>query len=294
MFRARQCTRLLLLSILGAAGCTVPPLESGAKSYLLEGTVVEVDPANRKITINHTEIPGFMPAMIMPFAVRREDAALLDIVSPGDEVTARLVVPDTRYWLEALVVVKPGTPDPSATARPLLHGLHPGETLPEVALVNQAGDAVRLSDYRGRALALTFIFTRCPLPDFCPRLMNRFAEVHDSLVADEGLLSRTHLLTVSFDTEHDTPEVLLAYGKPFQKTAPPFSHWELASGTGEAVRTLAGALALDYYEEEGSFAHNLRTAVIDSEGNLHRLYRGNEWTAEELLHDLRAAAGGDS
>ena len=291
MFRARRCTRLLLMSILVAAGCTGPPLESGAKSYLLEGTVVEVDPANRKITINHTEIPGFMPAMIMPFAVRREDAALLDIVSPGDEVTARLVVPDTRYWLEALVVVKPGTPDPSATARPLLHGLHPGEALPEVALVNQAGDAVRLSDYRGRALALTFIFTRCPLPDFCPRMMNRFAEVHDALVDDEELLSRTHLLTVSFDTEHDTPEVLLAYGKPFQKTAPPFSHWELAGGTNEAVRTLAGALALDYDEEEGSFAHNLRTAVIDPEGNLHRLYRGNEWTAEELLLDLRAAAG---
>jgi protein SCO1/2 len=294
MFRARQCTRLLLLSILVAAGCTGPPLESGAKSYLLEGTVVEVDPANRKITINHTEIPGFMPAMIMPFAVRREDAALLDIVSPGDEVTARLVVPDTRYWLEALVVVKPGTPDPSATARPLLHGLHPGEALPDVALVNQAGDVVRLSDYRGGALALTFIFTRCPLPDFCPRMMNRFAEVHDALVADEELLSRTHLLTVSFDTEHDTPEVLIAYGKPFQKTAPPFSHWELASGTGEAVRTLAGALALDYYEEEGSFAHNLRTAVIDPEGNLHRIYKGNEWTAEELLLDLRAAAGGES
>ena len=291
MFRACHCACFLLLSILVAAGCIGTPPESGAKSYPLEGTVVEVDPANRKITINHLEIPGFMPAMIMPFVVRREDAALLDIVSPGDEVTARLVVPDTRYWLEALVVVKPGTPDPDATARPLLHGLHPGEALPEVALVNQAGEAVRLSDYRGRALALTFIFTRCPLPDFCPRMMNRFAEVHDALVADEELLSRTRLLTVSFDTGHDTPEVLLAYGKPFQKTAPPFSHWELASGTEKAVRTLATALALDYYEDEGSFAHNLRTAVIDPEGNLHSLYRGNEWTAEELLLDLRAAAG---
>jgi protein SCO1/2 len=291
MFRARHGRCLLLLSTLVVGGCTGPPPESGAKSYPLEGTVVEVDLANRKITIDHREIPGFMPAMIMPFVVREEDAALLDIVSPGDEVTARLVVPDTRYWLEELVVVKQGTPDPNATARPLLHGLHPGEALPEVVLVNQAGEAVHLSDYRGRALALTFIFTRCPLPDFCPRMMNRFAEVHDSLVADEELLSRTHLLTVSFDTEHDTPEVLLAYGKPFQKTASPFSHWELASGTGEAVRTLAGALALDYYEEEGSFAHNLRTAVIDPEGNLHSLYRGNEWTAEELLTDLRAAAG---
>lgn len=293
MFRMRRFVFLLHLSVLVVAGCAGTPSESGAKSYPLEGTVVEVDPANRKITINHEAIPGFMPAMIMPFIVRQEDAALLDIVSPGDEVTARLVVPDTRYWLEELVVVKQGTPDPAATARPLLHGLHAGEALPDVVLVNQAGEAVRLSDYRGRAVALTFIFTRCPLPDFCPRMMNRFAEVHDALAADQDLLSRTHLLTVSFDTEHDTPEVLLAYGKPFQKTTPPFSRWELASGTEASVRMLATALALDYYQEEGSFAHNLRTAVIDPEGNLHSLYRGNEWTANALLSDLRAAAASE-
>ena len=84
--------------------------------------------------------------------------------------------------------------------------------------------------------------------------------------------------------------MLLAYGKPFQRTTPPFLHWELASGTDEAIRELAGALALDYYEEEGSFAHNLRTAVIDPEGKLHRLYRGNDWTADQLLATLRAAA----
>ena len=280
---------LLLLSILLVAACSGRPPEG--KSYPLEGTVVEVDVPNRKITIDHEEIPDFMPAMIMPFVVREKDAALLDIVSPGDKVTALLVVPDSRYWLEELVVVKQGTPDPDAPPRPRPHGLDAGEALPEVALVNQAGDAVRLSDYRGRALALTFIFTRCPLPDFCPRMMAHFAKVHAALVADEYLRSRTHLLTVSFDTEHDTPEVLLAYGKPFQRTAPPFTHWELASGTDEAIRTLAGALALDYYEEEGSFAHNLRTAVIDPGGKLHTLYRANEWTADQLLSDLRAAAG---
>ncbi len=291
MLSTRLGVPLLLLSILLVAGCSGTPPKSGGNSYPLEGTVVEVDAPNRKITIDHEEIPNFMPAMIMPFVVREKDAALLDIVSPGDHVSARLVVPDTRYWLEELVVVKQGTPDPDATSRPRPHGLDTGEALPEVALVNQAGDTVRLSDYRGRALALTFIFTRCPLPDFCPRMMAHFEEAHAALVADEDLRSRTHLLTVSFDTEHDTPEVLLAYGKPFQRTAPPFTHWELASGTDEAIRTLAGALALHYYEEESSFAHTLRTAVIDPEGKLHSLYRGNEWTADQLVSDLRAAAG---
>ncbi len=278
---------LPLLVLLGA--CTGAPPSSEGRSYPIRGTVVEVDAANRTITLDHEEIKGFMPAMVMPFVVRSKDAALLDVVTPGDEVEALLVVPDSRYWLEQLVVVKKGTPDPDVTPRPLLHGLRPGEALPDVVLVNQDSHEVRLSDYRGRAVGLTFIFTRCPMPDFCPLMMSNFSRVHAALVEDEALRSSTHLLTVSFDTEHDTPEVLLAYGKPFQKTTPPFTHWELAGGTEGEIRRLAEALALEYYEEEGSFAHTLRTAVIDPAGRLHSLYRGNEWTTEELLADLEAA-----
>jgi protein SCO1/2 len=202
-----------------------------------------------------------------------------------------LVVPDTRYWIENLVVVKKGTADPNASTRPAAHTLHPGEALPDVVLGNQAGETVRISDYRGRALALTFIFTRCPMPDFCPLMMKNFAAVEAAVVADADLRARTHLLTVSFDTEHDTPEVLRKYGEPWQKTEPPFTHWELASGTEDAIRTLGGALGLDYVEESRSFTHNLRTAVIDPDGKLHRLHRGNEWSPDELADDLRAAAG---
>lgn len=285
----RRIPWTLALPLALLIGCAEAPPESGGQSYPIKGTVVEVDAANRKITLDHEEIPGFMPAMVMPFVVREKDAALLDMASPGDEVTAVLVVPDSRYWLEQIVVVKEGVPDPDATPRPLLHGLHMGETMPDVTLVNQAGDEVRLSDYRGRTVALTFIFTRCPLPDFCPLMMSNFAGLHAALLADEELREGTHLLTVSFDWEHDTPEVLRAYGEPFQKTDPPFSHWELASGTEEEIRRLAEALALDFYEEEGSFAHNLRTAVIDPEGRLQSLRRGNEWTSEELISDVRAA-----
>jgi len=166
----------------------------------------------------------------------------------------------------------------------------PGDRLPDVALVNQDGRAVHLSDYRGRALALTFVFTRCPMPDFCPLMMKSFAAAHATLVADPALRERTHLLTVSFDPGHDTPPVLRAYGLPWQKTDPPFTHWELATGELGAIRDLGAALELDFVEEEGSFTHNLRTAVVGPEGRLVRLYRGNEWTADELLDDLRTAA----
>jgi protein SCO1/2 len=291
MWMLRRLAPFPLLLTFSLAGCSGPPPEAGAKSYPLKGKVVSVDAANRKVTIDHEEIVGFMPAMTMAFVVLEKDAALLDGVTPGDEVTARLVTPDSRYWIEDLVVVKHGTPDPNAEPPSHEHALHPGEALPDVHLVNQDGEEVSLSDYRGRALALTFVFTRCPLPDYCPLMMKNFAAAHAALVADDDLAASTHLLTVSFDTAHDTPEVLRAFGKPFQETDPLFTHWELASGTDEAIRALGGPLGLDYVEESRSFTHNLRTAVVDPEGKLHVLRRGNEWAPEELVADLRAAAG---
>jgi len=273
-----------------AACAREAPAPGAAARYPLKGKVVEVDAANRKVTVAHEDIPGFMPAMTMPFVVLEKDQALLQGVSPGDEVTATLVVPDSRYWLEDLVVVKRGTPDPNATplARP---EARQGDAPPDVSLVDQDGRPLRLADYRGKAVALTFVFTRCPMPDFCPLMMTRFAAAHAALAKDEGLAATTRLLTVSFDTTHDTPEVLRAYGAPFQRTKPPFTHWALATGKDDAVRRLGEAFELDYVEESRSFTHNLRTAVLDREGRLRRLFRGNDWTTEELVAELKAAAG---
>jgi protein SCO1/2 len=287
----RRLLPLLLLAALASPACKREAPPSTGQRYPLKGRVVEVDVANRKVTVAHEDIPGFMPAMTMPFVVLERDAVLLRGVGPGDEITATLVAPDSRYWLEDLVVVRKGTPDPNATPGPRAHEPHPGDAMPDVALVDQDGQPLRLADYRGKAVALTFVFTRCPLPDFCPLMMKNFQAAHAALAKDATLASRTHLLTVSFDTKHDTPDVLRAFGKPFQRTVPPFTHWTLAGGRDEAIRTLGGALELDYVEENRSFTHNLRTAVLDREGKLRRLFRGNEWTPEELVAELKAAAG---
>ena len=280
---------LILLAALAAPACKREAPPSAGQRYPLKGKVVDVDVTNRKVTIAHEDIPGFMPAMTMPFVVLEKEAALLRGVGPGDEITATLVAPDSRYWLEDLVVVKKGTPDPNATPPP--HEPHPDDAMPDVALVDQDGQPLRLADYHGKAVALTFVFTRCPLPDFCPLMMKKFQAAHAVLAQDAALAARTHLLTVSFDTKHDTPDVLRAFGKPFQKTAPPFTHWTLATGKDEAIRALGGALELDYVEESRSFTHNLRTAVLDPEGKLRRLFRGNDWRPEELVAELKAAAG---
>jgi protein SCO1/2 len=293
--RRRPAFVLLLAASLaggaGVAGCRrqAPPA-TGAR-HPVEGTAVSVDAARRSITIAHQDIPGFMPAMTMEFVVLEKDAPLLGRVSPGDEVTATLVVADTRYWLEDLVVVKQGTPDPSARTGRELRQAQPGDVLPDVALVDQDGRRLRLTELQGTAYALTFVFTRCPMPDFCPLMMRHFASAEAQLVADPTLRARTRLVTVSFDTRNDTPPVLRRFGLPFQKTTPPFTHWRLASGTDAAIRTLGRALELDYAGDGASFTHNLRTAVVDPGGKLFRLFRGNDWQPDELVSALRAAAG---
>ena len=287
--RQRRLLALAALLAVAAAGCRREVSAPGGARHAVKGTAASVDLPRRSITIAHEDIPGFMPAMTMEFVVLEKDAPLLARVSPGDQVTATLVVPDSRYWLEDLVVVKKGTPDLSAKPARAVHAAQPGDALPDVALVDQDGKPFRLQELRGRAYALTFVFTRCPLPEFCPLLMRNFAAAEAQIVADPALRESTRLVSVSFDTRNDTPEVLRRFGSPFQRTLPPFTHWKLATGKDAAIRTLGSALELDYVDESASFTHNLRTVVVDAEGKLFRLFRGNEWKPEELVAALRQA-----
>ncbi len=231
-----------------------------------------------------------MPAMIMPFPVK--DDQLLKVAAPGDEVTATLVFTrDNRYWLEDLVVTRRAPEGARPSARPAPHEPKPGDTLPEVTLVNQDGKKIRLADYRGRALALTFIYTRCPLPEFCPLMSRNFEAAAKALAAEPALQARTHLLSISFDPEHDTPEVLKRYARSFVGEGPrPFAHWEFASGPDAQIRKLGASLGLDYDPDQGMWVHNLRTAVVGPDGTLVRSLRGSDWKPEELVADLRAAS----
>jgi protein SCO1/2 len=288
MTTTRRVLQLALLVGLLMPACKGKAPAAGPR-YPLAGKVVDVDVAGRTITIAHGDIPGFMSAMTMPFVVLEKDAALLKGVGPGDEVTATLVSRDSRFWLEDLVVVRKGTPDPNAQPAPHAHEAKPGDALPAVALVDQDGSAFRLGDLRGKAVALTFVYTRCPLPDYCPLMMRNFQRAESLLIADATLRERTRLVTVSFDPKHDTPEVLRRFGAVFQRTRPPFAHWTLATGDEDAIRTLGEALELSYVEESRSFTHNLRTAVVGPDGKLRRLFRGNAWKAEDLVAELRKA-----
>lgn len=259
------------------------------KRYGLKGKVVAVSKTDRTATIAHEDIAGYMPAMTMPFKIKND--ADLEMLKPGDEVTADLVVDDISSWVEILTITEGGSPS-STTEAP--GEPKPGGEVPDFALTNQDGKRIHLAQYRGQALALTFIYTRCPQPDQCTLMSNNFAAIDRELQKEPELYKKTHLLSISFDPEYDTPKVLRSYGASHTEryTDESFQHWEFAGGGTEEIKGIAQFFGLRYYHDtesgEDQVIHSLRTAVIGPDGKLVKLYRGNEWKPEEIVADLKA------
>ncbi|HEX6183811.1 MAG TPA: SCO family protein [Pyrinomonadaceae bacterium] len=249
----------------------------------MKGKVVSVDRAKGEATVAHEDIPGFMGAMTMDFPIR--DAASLKVLEPGDGVQATLVVTDDAYWLENLVITR-GQPGAAITST--FNGARepkPGDEMPDVKLVNQDGRPFNTRQLKGRALVITFIYTRCPLPDQCPLMSANFAQLNAALGADAGLRKKARLLSVTLDPEFDMPEVLRKYGAAY--AGGKFDDWDFATGDPADVRRFAEFFGLIYKAEGGQVTHSLRTAVVGADGRLLKIYRGNEWKPEEVLSDLK-------
>ena len=278
---ARAAILIFLAVIL--AGCA--GRRSVERRYDLKGRVVAVDRAKGELTIDHEEIVGYMPAMTMPYTLRDEDA--LKVVDVGDKIQATLVVTDDGYWLENPFITK-GQPDATDSTTPAGMEPRPGAQVPDVELVNQDGKPISVRQFRGRALLITFVYTRCPAPDQCPLMSANFAQVNAALESDPDLRNKAHLLSVTLDPEYDKPEVLRSYGAAY--AGGKFDDWDFATGDPEEVRRLAQFFGLMYGHEEGQLIHSLRTAVVTPGGKLYKIYRGNEWKPEEALRDLKDAA----
>ncbi|MGE0456538.1 MAG: SCO family protein [Vicinamibacteria bacterium] len=273
-----------------APGATTSPVATAAKRYPLKGRVVKIDVPRQEVTIAHEEIPDYMPAMTMLFPIK--GPAPYKALLPGALVSATFAVAGDEYWIEDVVVTKVAPDDAVNPTPPPAVEPSPGAALPDVALVNQDAKPIKLADFQGRALAITFIFTRCPLPEFCPRVTDGFEKVQALLAKQPALLAKTALLSVTFDTEFDTPKVLRAYGARHQQAAAgaAFSHWQLATGTPEEIKRLGTFFGLEYEEEGATFAHNLRTGVVRPDGTLFSVRRGSDWTPQEIVADLEKAA----
>ena len=276
--------RLLIAVLASAAAWTacVNSQPEEERRYDFKGNVVSVDAEHGMVTVDHDAIGDFMGAMTMPFPVKDEWA--FKYLEPGNRLTAEFVVRGNEYWLEKLVISEAPAPLDAASVPPA----RIGEAVPNVELVNQDGKPIHIADYSGKALLITFIYTRCPLADFCPRMTSQFSALERMLKEEPALYDRTHLVSISFDPAYDTPEVLRRYAlDEAHVTADAFAHWELATGSPDSIRELADFLDLEYGGEDEMIMHNLRTAVIAPDGTLSELFTGNSWKPDDVLKTLR-------
>lgn len=256
-----------------------------SQHYDLRGQVLAVDRGRQEVTIKHEDIRGLMPGMTMPFKV--SDPTLLNGLEAGDLVQGTLVVKEYTGYLTALKRTGHETPLPAATPPAVI--LQPGERVPEVRLVDETGSPRSLADWRGKVLVVTFIYTRCPFPDFCPRMDRQFKGVQTEILADAQLRDRVALLSVSFDPTFDTPPVLAAHAK---KVGADTRLWHFVTGDRETIDGFVTKFGVSVIREGTSaegVTHNLRTAVIRSDGTLETVFSGNDWTPAQLMDAVRHA-----
>jgi protein SCO1/2 len=267
-------------------------------TYALQGQVQSITSDRQEAIVKHGEIKGLMPAMSMPYRFKTKTE--LDALKPGDVIAGTLVIVSNDAFLTN--VKKTGeAPIEKPPAETLVSGstldkavklLQPGDTVPDGAFVNQSGRKETLKELRGSTVVLTFIYTRCPLPTFCPMMDRHFVTIQERVKA-EASLKHVHLVTVSFDPVRDTPAVLRAHAK---EIGADLQRWTFFTGDLKAIDDFAGKFGVYVVRnpnDERDITHNLRTAIIGPDGTVKKIYTGNEWTPEDILMDLRPVANAD-
>jgi protein SCO1/2 len=285
MTRARFALILIpALVLLTACGGSKPV---NSRDYPLTGEVIRVKADRTEITIKHGDIKGFMPAMTMPFPIK--NPALLEGLAAGDLVKATLVVTDEESFLSTLEKTGSLPPELRSSGQPVLPDtIAPGAAVPDVILIDQTGQPLTLASYRGRYLLFTFIYTRCPLPDYCPRMSKYFAAIQRAIVGRPALRHNVRLLSISFDPEFDSPQTLTSYAR---RVAADDAIWRFAAATRPEIDAFGSALGLSVTREgpKGeTITHNLRTVLMDRQGTLVKIYNGNDWSPDEAVRDLEA------
>ena len=285
---------LLVAALAGLAGCkreASPKSVATAtnQSYAARGVVQAVAPNLRTATIHHQAIPGYMMEMTMDFPLQNTNE--LSGILPGDEITFTLVVGENDDWIQNLHRV--GRPaEPVSNRGSMLHAmipeLKPGDRLPDYELLGEDGKRMRFSDFHGRALVFTFFFTRCPLPDYCPRMNKNFDETQKLLAGKGGAPTNWQLLCISFDPEFDQPEMLRNYAGIYRGTHT--DRWWFAAVATNILADMAPRLDLMIMHEGSTISHNLRTVVLDPDGIIFRQFDGNDWTPQQLADALAQAA----
>jgi protein SCO1/2 len=219
------------------------------------------------------------------------DSNAVQGLQPGDMIAADVVVPKNGdpYWLDDVVITNtPQGPIKAASAPRLLS---PGDSIPDVPLTNQDGKPLHLGQLKGKAVLVTFIYTRCPQPTFCPRISSQFASIHDELAKNPDDYSKTHLVSISLDPTYDTPPVLKKYGLAYMDNkSEGFTHWEFASTKPEDLSKLAKAFGLEYFQQDNQIVHTMTTVLLSPDGTVAKTWEGNEWKTGDALASLHEIA----
>jgi protein SCO1/2 len=263
------------------------------KTYPIRGKIVSINGAN--VMLDHEAVPGFMDAMTMSYKLK--DPSIVSELHPGDRITATLLVSQdsdgfNTVLLDKIVVIAQAKPDYKPAVQ--YHVPEPGDPVPDFKLVNQSNREIHLSQFQGRVLLVTFIYTRCPLAEFCPRMSRNFAEVDKALAADPGLYARTHLLSISFDPAYDTPRVLCSYGQAYvgRLTKESFAHWDFAAPHEDNLAALTQFFNVGVTPGDGqSINHSLSTVLIGKDGKVAAWYPTNDWQPTDVVQQVRQAAG---
>ncbi len=293
-------TWLGLILVLPLAACrqesdqTPPPATSASTNqriFQVKGVILAVKAQETQVEIKHEEIPGYMPAMTMPFDVK--DTNELAGLEPGEPVSFRMIVTATEGWIDQIRKRGPAATNALPTTGPFRHvrdvaPLNLGDPLPVYQFTNQFGQAFSTAQFKGQALAITFLFTRCPFPTFCPRTASNFGDAQKKLLALPNGPTNWHLLTISFDPEFDKPALLKAYAQSYGYDP---EHWSFATGDLVDITAIGEQFGLVFWRDEtGSISHNLRTAVVDASGRVQKVFVGNQWTADDLVREMVPAA----
>ena len=258
-------------------------MPSSTNTFSARGIVVRIQ-TNQSIVIQHDAISNFMPAMTMPFqAMQKTD---LDGLVPGDQVSFRLTVTPTESWIDH--IKKTGVREPVPAEIPVSAAPIPTAAILDYRFTNELGEAVSLNDFHGQALAITFFYTRCPLPEFCPRLSKNFEMTQQTIESMTNALANWHLISVTFDPDVDTPDRLQRYGQSYLYDP---KHWSFLTGPADKIAELARAAGVEYAPDAGTINHNFRTLIIDADGHLQTVFpTGGDLSGQITAELLKAAA----
>ncbi len=260
------------------------------QTFEVKGIVRELKPDGKTVVIQHEAITNYMPAMTMPFEVH--DTNELRGLRDGDAISFRMTVTDMDGWIHHITKLSAKPPElpsrPGIFVSRNVDPLNIGDVLPDYHFTNELGKEVSTGQFKGQPLVFTFFFTSCPFPLYCPLLSSHFEDTQKKLLALTNAPANWHLLSISFDTTVDTPEVLKNYAGRYHYDP---AHWDFVTGSPNDIIAICDQVGEQFERNPGTgISHNLRTVVVDARGRIQKIYHNNDWTPDDLVAEIQKAA----